>query len=363
MKSLCFIAIFSLSCIQVSRAELRAKLEILEPFTSTFLTEDLNIFVIVTNTGDRPVSISVGQDSELFFETDPHAPGSTEDQMPRSQSNFPTEKQKGFVLPPGRAYVMSDLDYNEGDMMNPSVFVRVRASLLIEQGRWISSEWHERNIIPTPNLDVESLYDFRISPDSGLRDVIALTLGAETWLFSHPHGIENVGRRLCRVPEGETISYIENNQDAHRLTIHFGAKEEPVVINTRTGMPVSGSEKTVPHLHFWKRIAGRPFTDFYQKMMDRKRGVTTTMDTIGITVPASLEPGATTRPMDTRSHPLNKEESSNPHTCVPLQGSPADHGTVPAWNAWWHWLLGGACLLVVGAIFGLAHSRKSGASV
>ncbi len=51
---------------------------------------------------------------------------------------------------------------------------------------------------------------------------------------------------------------------------------------------IRGSEKTVPQLHFWKKIAGRPFSDFFQEMKDRKQGVTTTMDTIGITVPAIL---------------------------------------------------------------------------
>ncbi len=44
----------------------------------------------------------------------------------------------------------------------------------------------------------------------------------------------------------------------------------------------------MPQLHFWKKIAGRPFSDFFQEMKDRKQGVTTTMDTIGITVPAIL---------------------------------------------------------------------------
>jgi len=362
MKFGCLMAILTSSCFQFAWAEPRAKLEVLDPYESTFLSESLTLFVRITNTGDMPISIRVGQESELYFETDPHAPGSTEDQIPRSRFDFPTEKLKGFVLPAGRARVLSDLDYNEGDMMNPSVFVRVRAHFLIERGRWVASEWYERNIIPTPNLDIESLYDYRFAAGSGLLAVIPLSVGGETWLFLHPQGSGNVGRRLCRLPDGVKPSFIEHNQETRRLTILFGENEDPVVINTRTGMPVSGSEKTVPQLHFWKRIAGRPFSDFLQEMKDRKQGVTTTMDTIGITVPAILESGDTTRHLVTRSHPLDQSEPSYPHPSIPSQDDQTNRGGVPVWNAWSHWLFGIAGLLVIGTIFILVRSRKSGAS-
>lgn len=84
---------------QIARAELRAKLEILEPFASTFLTESLTLFVRITNTGDRPVSFSMGTKSELFFETDRNAPGSAENQITRRPSLSPPKPTNLKLLP------------------------------------------------------------------------------------------------------------------------------------------------------------------------------------------------------------------------------------------------------------------------
>lgn len=157
-------------------------------------------------------------------------------------------------------------------------YQRIRPHLRVRTGTWIPGEWHDRKIEEVPNLtSAKSLCDFKLGSDGPKHSVVALPIPEGIWLYgcrlpasySWPVANGQVDRRICRLPDGKMPTSITSDDDARRLTIRFGGGEEDVVINTRTGMPLSGSERTVPHLHLWKKLAGRPFTDSYQEMLDR----------------------------------------------------------------------------------------------
>ena len=282
---------------QAAGGEKSARIELIDPFPSWFATENLDFYVRVTNTGEEPLPLAwLGRDnSDLFFEIPPESRRNDDNMvdiprgfLPRVES---ADKPKGWglVLPPGRAYVLSDADYNEGDFVFSERFTQLRVNLLLEKGRWVSSEWIERNILPAPDLSGEALYEFTLSPmfEKKPNKVLPLKMGDETWLFSHHTGNPSrVGRRLCRVPLGTTVSSINYDMESRRMTILFEGDEEAVVINTRTGLPLSGSERTVPHLHLWKKLSGRPFTDVYKQILERQQGKRVELDRSRSTVPA-----------------------------------------------------------------------------
>ena len=302
---ICFaLLLFTVFFPQTASGGGNAKVEIIDPFANWFLTENLDFFVRVSNTGDEPLPLAwLGRDNtDLFFEIGPESRRQDGSQLflPKVET---AEKPPhwGLVLPPNRAYVLSDADYNEADFVNSECFTRVRVNLLLEKGQWVSSDWVERKILPAPDLNGKSLYDFILDPIfKGIPNkVLPLKMGDETWLFSHHTGNPGrVGRRLCRVPDGSTVSSIKFDMDARRLTIRFDGGEESVIINTRTGLPVSGSERTVPHLHLWQKLAGRPFTDVYQQILERQQGKRDEIDRSRSTVPAlNLNDATQSRPL------------------------------------------------------------------
>jgi len=282
MKRTLFLAI--LGCSVSARAEKTARIEIIDPFQKWFLMEDLELYLLVTNTGDEPLPLDVGSGDavdreQYFFEVDPN---SIDMKYKAWISNALLTKGKDLkftlpvnplILPPGSAYMLSNLDY-EQEGMRPEVFNRFRVNLLIENGKWVSSDFIERNIINAPDLSVPSLFEYKYKTSSDVSlSVISLVVGEETWLFrqairnNHFDGL----KRLCRVPEGNHPTFEFDNKSS-RLIIRFDGGEEPVVFNTRTGKPVSGSERTVPQLHLWKRLAERPFTDFWEMNFGTREG-------------------------------------------------------------------------------------------
>ncbi len=264
--------------IQQTKCETNARVEIIQPFPAWFLTEKVDFFVRVVNIGDKAIRVANTAQHDLFFEIAPKVTTLVGDvlNLPKVE-NAGSAEPKGLLLPPGRAYTLSDADYNEADLVNSECFTRVRVHLIIEPGRWVSSEWTERKILPAPDLTVASLYDYKLSADSSsTHSVIPLRVNGEDWLFSHVKGAKEVGRRLCRVPDGMMPTSFEHDLERRRLTIRFAGNEEPLVINTRTGLPVSGSERTAPHLHLWLQLAGRPFTDSYQEVLEQNDGMTDT---------------------------------------------------------------------------------------
>ena len=283
----CFCLAFTVTSFQHVKGETNVKVEIIQPFPAWFLTEKVDFFVQVSNIGNKAIRVASTAQKDLFFEIAPKVTTLGGDflNLPKVENAGRTEP-KGLLLPPGKAYTLSDADFNEADLVNSECFTRVRVHLLVEQGRWVSSEWTERKILPAPDLNVASLHDYKLSAfSSSTHSVILLRVDGEDWLFSHVKGTKAVGRRLCRVPDGILPTSFEHDLEARRLTIRFAGNEEPLVINTRTGLPLSGSERTVPHLHLWLQLAGRPFTDSYQEAIEQKEGSTNTHRLRMTTVP------------------------------------------------------------------------------
>jgi len=307
----CFCLAFAATSFQHVKSETNAKVEIIQPFQAWFLTEKVDFFVRVANIGDKAIRVANTAQEDLFFEIAPKVTTLVGDvlNLPKVE-NAGRSEPKGLLLPPGRAYTLSDADYNEADLVNSECFTRVRVHLLIETGRWVSSEWTERKILPAPDLNAASLYDYKLSADSSsTHSVISLRVNGEDWLFSHVKGTKAVGRRLCRVPDGMMPMSFVHDLEARRLTIRFASNEEPVVINTRTGLPVSGSERTAPHLHLWQQIAGRPFSDSYKEVIEQNEGTDETRRLRMTTVPVVVK-GVVTRDVGQASrvggiHPRN----------------------------------------------------------
>jgi hypothetical protein len=157
-------------------------------------------------------------------------------------------------------------------------FRRIRPHFRVETGTWVAGDWQERKVMPAPDLtSAKSIYDYNLGPDGPPHSVIVLPINGETWLCSCrlpssdrnlPGASGSIDTRLCRMPAGKMPTSIAHDLKTRRLTFRFGGGEEDVVINTRTGMPVSGSERTVPHLHLWMKLSSRPFRDAYQEMLD-----------------------------------------------------------------------------------------------
>jgi len=337
---------------QAATAELNARIEIIDPFPAWFATEKLELFVRVTNTGDLPLPLmwTGGSRRQFFFESilDPKYAQGKNLEMPKVEDAQGVDF-KGFMLPPGRAYVLSGLDYDEAEMVQAECFTRVRVHFLIKQGQWVSSDFVERKIIEQPNLKVQSLFDFKLTTQfERSLEIIPLRVEDETWLFSHETGSSNVGRRLCRLPAGFSPTF-RYDIAGRRLFISFGQLDEPAVINTRTGMPVSGSERTVPHLRLWQELSGRPFTDSWQDEVERVRGENSECDRTKTTVPAEIEPkhraipGASSLQHSFRETPAGNPIRSESGKFVGPKASETK-GLLP----WWTWILGGSSLIAAG---------------
>ena len=180
--------------LQAAKGGTKARVEIIEPFPVWFLTENVDFFVRVSNTGDEAVRIAATAQEDLFFEIPPKITTRAGEvlNLPKVENAGATEPQ-GILLPPGRAYALSNADYIEAELFKSECFTRVCVHLLIERGRWISSKWIERKILPAPDLNTAFLYDYSIMADSPLtHSVILLPVNGENWLFSHQRGSKRV---------------------------------------------------------------------------------------------------------------------------------------------------------------------------
>lgn len=289
MKTVCFIlprpflvVVFGLLVLSPVHARPDVKIDIIEPFEFTYSSESPVMFVRITNTGTETLDLCLGGYSDLQFENDPMQATDSSELAPWSRRfshvKFKDKPNGGRLIKPGGSIVLSQLDYCDVEFsMFHEEFRRIRPHLRVQTGVWVTGDWYERKIEEVPNLTAsKSLRDFKLGSDGPEYSVVALPLKEGTWLFScrlpasYAIPVANgvVDRRICRLPGGKMPTSITSNDDARRLTIRFGGGEEDVVINTRSGMPLSGSERTVPHLHLWKKLAGRPFRDAYQEMLD-----------------------------------------------------------------------------------------------
>ena len=329
-------------------AGVSAKVEIVDPFPVWVASESADLYIRVINTGDKSFTLLTSaarlKESDLRFEwqtedkrafpaqgTPPIAPG-----LPDGGGLFadaPAGKAGGFVrIPPSHAYVLSERDYPECQIPSESQ-MGVRVHVRIADREWIASDWVRRTIIPCPKFPDQPLFRFRLEPGDEPELVSAVELWGEKWLFARvPSNPYNLWR-LCRLPSGTILRAIEHDMQRRRLTLRFGEGEPDVMIDSRGGQPLSGSERTVPHLHLWKKLSGRPFTDNYQLLMIEgapdHTGPTPTKDLIRTTVPAAAPPP----PEGTGSRPeagSGKAASSAP----------------PGPGSIWAWVAGGAVVVL-----------------
>ncbi len=344
--------------ISQARSETNVKVEIIQPFEKWFLTEDVDFYVRVSNVGKDPIRLIGISEVDLFFEVDPKATTLSGDtlQLPKVEQ-AKEKKPGGLVIPPGKAYVMNDAGYNAADFVASECFTRVRVHLLLEPGKCVSSDWVDREIIPTPKIDQPSLYDFHYSSNSSTpKEVIQLPISDESWLFAKSkEDSKRVGSRLCRVPKGLKVADISHDMESRRLTIQFVGNEEPVVINTRSGLPVSGSERTVPHLHLWKKISGRPYTDFYQRMMELREGRQDEWERSRTLVPVEISASPTS----------NRQPTQEPVQGPPLSDANARSGTQDGAGSkplLILWLTGLAAIALLAGWWLVKRSSRSGRS-
>jgi hypothetical protein len=77
-----------------------------------------------------------------------------------------------------------------------------------------------------------------------------IEIDGESWLFQRSF-------RIARVPEGATPRF-RTEDGKETLVIEFdGVEEEPVRVNIAQAFPLSGSKRTVPHLHLWRSLTDR----------------------------------------------------------------------------------------------------------
>jgi len=330
--------------LQPAAGKPSAKVEIIEPFDTWLATEQVDFYVRITNTGGEPLLLPgaghAGED--LFFEGPPAIPSTDiqeEVHLPRVENartpRFPGDR---VVLPPGGATVLSDLDYNEGNLTFPGLFPQVRVHFLIERGVWFSSDWTVRKILPVPDMTaIEPIFKFEVSPmfkGQPPEEIRPLKVGGETWLFTS-RSPSYAGWRFCRVPDGVNPVAFKYDQEARRLTIRFDGGEEDVVINTRTGAPLSGSERTVPHLYLWKKLSGRPFTDVYQNTLD------------WMARQKAADQGKSGSPQSAPTNPGNPPEGVAPQNTLSQKPQTAAQSgeSIPGRKPWWLWLVLGVTAL------------------
>lgn len=157
------------------------------------------------------------------------------------------------ALKPGQSEVLGSRElgllWMDTAMPNPHM-KSFQLALRLGSDRYALSESIALTFANVPELEkhpivakVERIGDFEVA-------IRQIEINNEDWLFfSH--------FRIARVPEGATPRFsTETNKQI--LVIEFdGVEEEPVRIDVRQAFPLSGSKRTVPHLHLWRSLTER----------------------------------------------------------------------------------------------------------
>ena len=322
-----------------TEAHLDARVELVAPFEGQRLeTTSPDLYVRVVNTGTAP--IFVGKD--LLFEvggieTELHQPaGLHPSSQPTTREQFEArygrKSKLGVMVPPGHAYAMSEVDYGIHNL-GTRVAQPVRVHYRVANDHWVTSEWLEPTIAPRPKLIGDPLLRYQISEGGPKSAVSIAEIGDERWVVlnadqtSRSTYSRGIYRRVCRVPPGAPPVSVSLDQGARILTVRFPDGEPDVVFDNRNGVPLSGSERTVPHLHLWEQFAGRPFT--------RLGGV--------------IDPNVKARFSDTVKVEISKAEEHDTErisTSAPLKEEGAVSGAwKPTIPGWLNWLAGGLAVL------------------
>ncbi len=241
-----------------------ATLEVIDPFDVWIEGERWSNFIKVTNTGTEPfpllhapdigpvqISITAG-----FADEPPASHHSTFPPLPSVEdTNWQeidgVDHSGKLVLNPGESYVYGFEAFvaTEGLwQLGSRGMQNYQIHLLIGENRWVSSSEMEREFIVNPSAwEAEPMTEVPL-PASDLKSPIRLIeIDDVVWIFKNR-------ARLCRLPNGATPVF-DTSENHGLLTIGFpDHNEDPVVIDNRTSRPVSGSSKTVPHLHVWESL-------------------------------------------------------------------------------------------------------------
>lgn len=143
-------------------------------------------------------------------------------------------------------------------------------ALRLGQDRYVLSESQKWLIADIPELEkhpvASEIQSFVKGYGKYSIPIRQIEIDGEQWLFQ--------GRfRIARVPKDATPRFhLENvpgesigtgNDEEEVLVIEFdGVEEETVRILVRQALPLSGSKRTVPHLHLWRSLTDRSMFEY-----------------------------------------------------------------------------------------------------
>ena len=170
----------------------------------------------------------------------------------------------GRALKPGDSEVIGDLGLRgiwvENGMPDPHM-ESFQLALRYGNDRYALSKKQLLHFADVPKLEEHSSLVDITSTTGFTIPIRQIEIEGEKWLFQSIF-------RIARVPEGATprfrMEYVPGETlgtgdvEEEILVIDFeGVEEEPVRILVRQAFPLSGSERTVPHLHLWQSLTDR----------------------------------------------------------------------------------------------------------
>lgn len=253
------------------------KWEIYQAFPSWVEGEHWRVFAKVTNRSDEVVPLagyitgSLVQQMRLVPEwkegMTPHFHGphshihhlAAEDEAWKSTLDWrewplnELDAAYSLALMPGQAEVLGDMamrllwmDYG---MPNPHLD-GFQLALRLGPDRYAVSESQSLVFANVGRIEEQPIL-VEVEKENGRTTPIRqIEVAGETWLFQRSF-------RIARVPEGATPRFRTEDEKA-TLVIEFdGVDEEVVRVNIAQAFPLSGSERTVPHLHLWRSLTDR----------------------------------------------------------------------------------------------------------
>lgn len=161
-------------------------------------------------------------------------------------------------LLPGQSEVLGDLEFRllwmDNGMLDPHL-ESFQLAMRLGPNRYTQSKPQTLVFAEVAMLEKHPVLAEVERAGGGLTPIRQIRLGNETWLF-------NRSARIVRVPEGATPRW-HTEDEKQVLVIEFdGVEEEPVRVDIRQSFPLSGSERTVPHLHLWRSLTKRAMNSF-----------------------------------------------------------------------------------------------------
>lgn len=293
MKKLrnCYLPLYLVFLIPHSSLQASSiKWEIHQAFPSWVEGERWLVFVKLTNVSDEVIPLA-GQPDD--FQTEqirvvpewkngfhPHTHGDRRPHRHLLQVDKPWKSKLrwsdviksmtwGNALKPNQSEVLGQqelggLQYEYG-MPDPHMD-KFQFALRLGPDRYSLSESQPLVFANLPELEKHPVLT-KIEKANGRTTPIRLIeINGENWLFQRSF-------RIARVPEGATprfhLEYVNGDTlgagdvDEEILVIEFDdVEEEPVRILIRQAFPLSGSKRTVPHLHLWRSLTDRSMLEY-----------------------------------------------------------------------------------------------------